>query len=253
MNIVRYIKNSKNYLYITEIFKSLFSFTNRKDVSNLPKKNKLILGITSLWMTIPLTHGIFKWIEYEIGVGQKSLIIILSCTCFSSLIFWFDARSGILFHKLDKICAINYVICMIITSTFSYNNVLSMDICIFLLLSLIILFLLGDICFKINKYDYQLIFHILFRYIGYWWGHLLLVLEDKNFVSAIVILSVGYFGHIIVFNEFIRRRHLIITKNMYWKSCAILGLWIIICGKVHLLVCYSVNFNYYTKFIMVKN
>jgi hypothetical protein len=253
MNIVRYIKNSKNYLYITEIFKSLFSFTNRKDVSNLPKKNKLILGITSLWMTIPLTHGIFKWIEYEIGVGQKSLIIILSCTCFSSLIFWFDARSGILFHKLDKICAINYVICMIITSTFSDNNVLSMDICIFLLLSLIILFLLGDICFKINKYDYQLIFHILFRYIGYWWGHLLLVLEDKNFASAIVILSVGYFGHIIVFNEFIRRRHLIITKNMYWKSCAILGLWIIICGKVHLLVCYSVNFNYYTKFIMVKN
>jgi hypothetical protein len=253
MNIVRYIKNSKNYLYITEIFKSLFSFTNRKDVSNLPKKNKLILGITSLWMTIPLTHGIFKWIEYEIGVGQKSLIIILSCTCFSSLIFWFDARSGILFHKLDKICAINYVICMIITSTFSDNKVLSMDICIFLLLSLIILFLLGDICFKINKYDYQLIFHILFRYIGYWWGHLLLVLEDKNFASAIVILSVGYFGHIIVFNEFIRRRHLIITKNMYWKSCAILGLWIIICGKVHLLVCYSVNFNYYTKFIMVKN
>jgi hypothetical protein len=253
MNIVRYIKNSKNYLYITEIFKSLFSFTNRKDVSNLPKKNKLILGITSLWMTIPLTHGIFKWIEYEIGVGQKSLIIILSCTCFSSLIFWFDARSGILFHKLDKICAINYVICMIITSTFSDNNVLSMDICIFLLLSLIILFLLGDICFKINKYDYQLIFHILFRYIGYWWGHLMLVLEDKNFVSAIEILSVGYFGHIIVFNEYIRRRHLIITNNMYWKSCAILGLWIIICGKVHLLVCYSVNFNYYTKFIMVKN
>jgi hypothetical protein len=253
MNIVRYIKNSKKYLYITEIFKSLFSFTNRKDVSNLPKKNKLMLGITSLWMTIPLTHGIFKWIQYEIGIGEKYLIVMLFCSCFSSLIFWFNAKSGILFHKLDKICAINYVVCIIITTTFSDNNVLSMDICIFLLLSLIILFLLGDICFKINKYDYQLIFHILFRYIGYWWGHLLLVLEDKNFASAIVILSVGYFGHIIVFNEFIRRRHLIITKNMYWKSCAILGLWIIICGKVHLLVCYSVNFNYYTKFIMVKN
>jgi hypothetical protein len=254
MNIIRHIRNSKKYLYIIEIFKYLFSFTDRKDVSNLPKKNKLILGITSLWMILPLTHGIFKWIEYEIGVGQKSLIIILSCTCFSSLIFLFDARSGILFHKLDKICAINYVICMIITSTFSdNNNILSIDICLFLLLSLIILFLLGDMCFKINKYDYQLIFHILFRYIGYWWGHLLLVLEEKNFASAIAILSVGYFGHIIVFNEFIRRRHLIITKNMYWKSCAILGLWIIICGKVHLLVCYSINFNYYTKFIMIKN
>ena len=254
MNIIRHIKNYINYSHIKEIYKTLFSLTDRKDVSNLPKKNKLILGITSLWVTIPLTHGIFKWIQYEIGIGQKSLIVILSCTCFSSLIFWFDARSGILFHKLDKICAINYVACMIITSIFSDNNsILSIDICILLLLSLIILFLLGDMCFKINRYDYQLIFHILFRYIGYWWGHLLLVLEEKNFASAIAILSVGYFGHIIVFNELIRRKHLIITKNMYWKSCGILGLWIIICGKVHLLLCYSVNFNYYTKFIMIKN
>jgi hypothetical protein len=224
----------------------------RTDVSNLPKKNKLILGITSLWMIIPLTHGIFKWIQYEIGIGQKSLIVILACSCLSSLIFWSDARSGSLFHRLDKLCAINYIICMIITTSYpESHSVLSANMCIPLLFSMTTLFLLGDMCFKINKYDYQLIFHILFRYIGYWWGHLLLVLEEKNFASAIVILTFGYFSHIIVFTEFIRRRRLVITKNTYWKSCAIMGLWIIICGKVHLLVCYSINSSYYTKFIII--
>jgi len=253
MNIIRSIINTGNYSYIKEICKVIFSLKYRKDVCNLPKKNKLILGITSLWMIIPLTHGIYKWVQYEIGIEQKSLIVILSGSCISSLFFWYDARSGTLFHRLDKLCAINYIACMIITTLYpDSNSILSIDICILLLLSMSILFLLGDICFKINMYNYQLLFHILFRYIGYWWGHLLLVLEEKNFVSTIAILSVGYFGHIIVFNELIRRKNLIITKNMYWKSCVILGLWIIICGKVHLLVCYSINLNYYTKFLMLK-
>lgn len=223
-----------------------------KDVSNLPKKNKLILGVTSLWMIIPLTHGIFKWIQYEIGIGQKSLIVILACSCISSLIFWFDARSGTLFHRLDKFCAIHYVACLIITTVHKDNHsILSANMCIPMLLSMITLFLLGDISFKINKYNFQLIFHILFRYIGYWWGHLLLVIEEKNFVSAIVILTFGYFSHIIVFNEFIRRRQLIITNSTYWKSCAIMGLWIFICGKVHLLVCYSVNLSYNAKYLTI--
>lgn len=141
---------------------------------------------------------------------------------------------------------------MIITTSYpESNSVLSANMCIPLLFSITTLFLLGDMCCKINKYDYQLIFHILFRYIGYWWGHLSLVLEEKNFASAIVILTFGYFSHIIVFTEFIRRRRLVITKNTYWKSCAIMGLWIIICGKVHLLVCYSINSSYYTKFIII--
>ena len=256
MNIIRSIINSRNYSYIIikELYKVFFSFTYRKDVCNLPKKNKLILGITSLWMIIPLTHGIYKWVQYEIGIGQKSLIVILYCSCISSLIFWYDARSETLFHRLDKLCAINYVACIIITTLYpDSNSILSIDICILLLLSMSTLFLLGDICFKINMYNYQLLFHILFRYIGYWWGHLLLVLEEKNLISAITILSFGYFGHIIVFNEFIRRKRLIIKNNTYWKSCAILVLWIVFCGKIHLLLCYSINLNYYAKFIMLKN
>lgn len=220
--------------------KSSIDLFSKKDISCLPKKNKLILGITSLWMILPLTHGICKWIQNEIGIGHKSLIIILTCSCISSLIFWFNARNDTFFHKLDKLCAINYIGCIIITTLYQNSNkILSIDVCIFLLFSIIISFLLGDICFKIKKYNYQLLFHILFRYFGYWWGHLLLVIEDKNFSYAITILSVGYFGHIIVFNELLHRKNINITKNTYWISCAILGLWIIICGKIHLLVCYS--------------
>jgi hypothetical protein len=58
-------------------------------------------------------------------------------------------------------------------------------------------------------YDLQLSFHLLFRYAAYWWGHLLLVPAENNFLGAFVVLSVGYFGHIIGFNEVAGRRGLV--------------------------------------------
>ena len=80
---------------------------------------------------------------------------------------------------------------------------------------MISLFLRGDMCFKRSMYDLQLSLHLLFRYVGYWWGHLLLVPAENNFPAGFVILSVGYFGHIIGFNEVAQRQGLFLMEDLY--------------------------------------
>jgi hypothetical protein len=185
-----------------------------------------------------------QWFQDGIGGRQKAVIVALSCSCFSSTMFWFDARRGTLFHKLDKLSAVQYVMCMVFVTALPGENAhaLSAFLAIFLPSSMISLFLLGDMCFRRSMYDLQLLFHLLFRYAAYWWGHLLLVPAEDNFPAAFVILSLGYFGHIMGFNEVVRRRSVILTEDVYgryWSSCAILALWIIVCGWVHALVSYA--------------
>ena len=123
---------------VTGVLQDLLSTTNSKDVIDLPKRNKCILGVTSLWMILPIAHGMLQWLQGDIGVRQKvSLFIIaLCCSCCSSTIFWLDARTGSLFHKLDKFF---YFICMVFVTALpgKSGRVLSPGVCIFLPSSMI--------------------------------------------------------------------------------------------------------------------
>ena len=134
----------------TEVLKALLSTKTSKDVSDLPNRNKFILGVTSLWMIMPIAHGMVQWFQDGIGVGQKAVIAALSCSCLSSTMFWFDARRGSVFHKLDKLSAVQYVVCMVFVTALpgKSGRALSTGVGTFLPLSMISLFLLGDMCFK---------------------------------------------------------------------------------------------------------
>lgn len=226
-----------------EALKALLSTKTSKGFRDMPNRNKFILGVTSLWMIMPIAHGMIQWFQNGVTFGQKAVIAALSCSCFSSTMFWFDAKRGSLFHKLDKLGAVQYVVCMVLVTALPGDGgrTLSTGVGAILPLSMIALFLLGDMCFKRSLYDLQLVLHLLFRYVGYWWGHLLLVPAENNFPAAFSALSVGYFGHIFGVSEIAKRRDLFFTQDQYWNSCAILALWILVCGQVHSLVSYGTD------------
>ena len=213
----------------------MLSSRNRKNVSELPKRNKCILGVTSMWMLFPIAHGMLQWVKGDVDNGQKAVIIALCCSCSASTIFWFDAKTGSLFHKLDWFSAVQYFTCMILVTAMpgKGSHVLSPAVSMFLPLCIIILFLLGDMCFERRMYKLQLLFHILFRYAGYWWAHLLLVPTEANFSVAFLILTVAYFGHILLFDLLARRRDVLWTRNLYCTSCALLVMWILVCAQLH--------------------
>ena len=143
-------------------------------------------------------------------------------------------------HILDKCSAVQYVLCVLLVSaTGGGERELSVYFQVLLPAATIALFVVGDMCFKRRRYDHQLAFHLLFRYVGYWWGHLLLVPEETYFTRACVSLSLGYFGHIAGVNAWARGKTAAQTRDAYWHSCATLVLWVLTCGQVHLLVSYG--------------
>lgn len=213
--------------------------TNRgKDVSDLPKRNKHILGVTSLWMLMPIAHGMLQWCYRDIELGQKAAIAALTCSCFSSVMFWRDARQGSLFHRLDKLCAVQYIVCTVPLAAVPAINRWGLK-CMVLPCLLLVLFLLGDACFRRNWYELQLSLHLLFRYAAYWLGHVLLVPVEQSFAAAFVILSTAYVGHILVFDCVAQSRVLSDATGTYWGSCAVLAFWVLITAQLHACVSYA--------------
>jgi hypothetical protein len=164
----------------------------------------------------------------------------LTCSCLSSTVFWSDARSGSIFHILDMCSAVLYLACVLfVSATGGGERELSVKLQVLLPTVTIALFVFGDICFKRRRYDHQLAFHLLFRYVGYWYGHLLLVPEETHFARACLSLSLGYFGHIAAVCIWARSKTDLKTLSAYWSSCATLVVWVSACAQLHLLVSYA--------------
>ena len=66
---------------------------------NMPKRNKHILGVTSLWMMIPI-----------INTNISHLSGLLGAVCTASTLFWFDPHQNSLLHKADKYLSIQFLI-----------------------------------------------------------------------------------------------------------------------------------------------
>ena len=177
-----------------------------------------------------------KWYHTRTGLCDHSVDVFMSLV--HNILS--DAKRGSMFHILDKFSAVQYVVCMMfVTAKPESGRQFCLGMKMFLPIAMIVPFLIGDMFFKRSLYDFQLAFHLLFRYVGYWWGHLLLVPEETYFPRAFISLSLGYFGHIAGVNELARRKNLFQTEDLYWGSCATLILWVLVCGQVHLLVSYG--------------
>jgi hypothetical protein len=101
------------------------------------------------------------------------------------------------------------------------------------------LFVAGDVFFRRSMHDHQLAFHLLFRYVAYWWGHLLLVRAETHFARACVCVSLGYFGHLAGVCVWARGKTALQTRDAYWGACATLVVWALACAQLHLLVSYE--------------
>lgn len=189
-----------------------------KEISDIPDSNKCILGVTSLWMILPVAHAVLRW--RDIDVSQKAVVFALCCACCSSTMFWFDARRGSLLHKLDKLSAVQYVVAVMFATERQRQR--ATGACF--LFTMMLLFVLGDMCFRRSMYRLQLTLHLLFRYVAYWWGHILLVPAKQ---ATFLVLSAAYFGHVIALLLLCLKRKS--RQDFYGSAC--LMLLILVCLK----------------------
>ena len=170
---------------------------------NMPKRNKYILGVTSLWMMIPI-----------INTNISHLSGLLGAVCAASTLFWFDPHQDSLLHKADKYLSTNFAITLFIYTIFDIINnnsyillfsSLSGTTCIF--------YNLSYMYFQYEMYNYQLIAHLLFRYIIFLWSYMIMV-QSKNIQNEILTVTIGYSINI---------SGMIFLKSWknysYWNSC----------------------------------
>ena len=186
---------------IRETLNALFGTTH--DIQSIPMKNKHIIGITSLWMIIPVYYNVYT-----------SASALLLAACIASTLFWNDPKGNSPRHKADKILAWAFCIQMILLAEQKKHTIQNSSIALLILYGTAC-FMLSHIFFKIKYYTMQLIAHLLFRYTLYWCAHALIVPKKKTCVKGFLIISAAYCAHIALL------WHAIDIINNYWILCLI--------------------------------
>lgn len=129
-------------------------FTIDKIEREIKNKNKLILGVSSLWISLIL---------YDCWINQLYLLwFFLSSLTIISPWFWYSYHTNSYLHKLDKYLSIS---CGLYSLYYWYFYLYSHIYYYILLKSIIIgFFLMSSYFYNISNHNYQLYSHLLFRY-----------------------------------------------------------------------------------------
>jgi hypothetical protein len=193
----------------------LLLFTTSNCNNNpIPDKNKYILGISSLWILTILRNSLILMYPFI-------SFIIISISIISPL-FWYKYQLNSLLHKLDK-----YLVWTIAIINFKYALIKLYISTTIILLSLIVLFYYLSDLFIINKkFKYQLISHLLFRYIFFIW----IYLTFYNTLSNLFLITLGYIYH----NYYL---YISFNKNNYLLNLI----------KLIFIICLYLKNDYYIK------
>jgi hypothetical protein len=129
-------------------------FTIDKIEREIKNKNKLILGVSSLWISLIL---------YDCWINQLYLLwFCLSSLTIISPWFWYSYTLNSYLHKLDKYLSIS---CGLYSLYYWYFYLYSHIYYYILLKSIIIsFFLMSSYFYNNSNHKYQLYSHLLFRY-----------------------------------------------------------------------------------------
>lgn len=206
------------------LIKSLFTIDNniKREIIN---KNKLILGVSSLWISTIL---------YDCWINQFYLLLFsLSSLTIISPWFWYSYHFNSNLHKLDKYLSVS---CGIYSLYYWYFYLYSHLYYYLLLKSIVIWFFLMSVYFYSNSnHKYQLYTHLLFRYLYFFLVYNTIHYHDYY-------LNNNYYKNkleIITFNYFFNSIYLCISINDNYQYDL----------KKYLFYCSQVLFNSYLTLI----
>lgn len=205
-----------------EVVRALFTTSSTRDIETLPHSNKIVLGVTSLWMVIPVGWGLRQIVDGTAGESVLPETVCLALVCVASTAFWRDPKCGSWLHRLDKGLAWVFLCIM-----GWYSRDMGAPFLAPVVLSIVVCFLLSNYFFQ-HKMDYhQLLAHLLFRCISFWWAYFLVVPPDSLSVIAFVAMSCVYFGHALSLHDALEHE---LFQWDYPAHCGAMLGWIGLCG-----------------------
>ena len=218
--------------------KYLYNKTKNKTKNNkIIYSSRYILGITSLWLIIPFIYGIVHIIEKkQFNILFIILILWIGICCIISTLLGLN-KLGSFIHKLDITCARLLFIILCIYFGLDINNKINkINIKIKIIFPLFVtLFYLGSVFLSSKNYtSLGTLSHIMFRFIGFWWCFIAVYSNIIDY-KILLILSIGYFSHILLELDYIYKLHNFEYnfrykyKKNYIKACIKTILFILTC------------------------
>jgi hypothetical protein len=198
------------------MIRALSTTTSERDIATLPYPNKVVLGVTSLWMVVPVGWGLLQLARPN--PGEWVLTVCLALVCAASTAFWRDPKSGSWLHKLDKGLAWVF---MGIMGWYSRRELEALPLVV---CSIVCFFLLSNHYFQHNMDAEQLAAHLMFRYVSYWWAYFCIVPSRSEL--AFTVMSVVYFSHAFLLYDGLERN---LFQYTYCTHCLCMLFWIGAC------------------------
>lgn len=172
-----------------------------------------LLGITSIWLLLPA----IKCINYD-NIWKMIILINSVAASIISIITWSSINK--LFLLIDKILAQILFINLLLY----YYFILSYPSYVNIILSFFVISFYSTSKYynKKNNLFLDSIFHMLFRYIGFWWSYIAFIQPnlDFNFLVILIGYSGIYFGHIIYSIQWIIYDKDFKLSKYYLKGCS---------------------------------
>jgi hypothetical protein len=197
------------------------------DFDAMPLSNTHILGVTSLWMGIPIFYG-------ALNAGKDGFLGLLACTltavCAVSVVFWLDPVRDSAVCKAKQ--ALSWVFAAELV-WFSASTGLDPTGLFILVACVVFLYLMSNLFIQHKWWPLQLITHVLFRFAFYWWVHLLMVPPLRNESTAFLTLTLSYFTHVLALYRGLCWKATLMRREQYCLSCAAAVCWVSLNARAH--------------------
>ena len=203
--------------------------TNKLKKMTRPDEYNLVIGITSLWLLIPVSGGLLSIFKIKKPIFMTSILIFWTFTssCLST-VMWKSYKKNRFLYKLDLICATTEFIILLLYSIFF--NQFSIWINFSFPFGLLTMYIITDHYNNSHNWLANTWSHITFRYIGYWWCYVVLI-NDKNIWRSFILQSFVYYCHIFIKIKLIfSNKSFDINKN--YKSSVLEMIFIIILTSI---------------------
>ena len=170
-------------------------------MNNIPEENKLILGVSSLWISTLI---------YYSYINQLYLFMfLLSNIVIASPLYWYKHITYSYLYFYDLSFVYIYGILLFYYSLYKFNFYI-----LFIKVSLVLLFYsFSDYYLKKQLFHLQLLSHLTFRYIFFIWSYLYINNNINN--HYLLFVTINYF----LYNYYLYKTIKKYNSYIYLKHC----------------------------------
>jgi len=190
-----------------------------------------ILGVTSLWLLYPL---FIYLLNYKNNILLSIAFLWIFTTCIISYLMWQKYDKNSLLYILDIYFARGaFIILLYITFIINYNKT-NDNIILTLLFPVGVssFYILTSILYDNKNYELSVWLHLMFRFIGFWWGYI--SFNPAPCLNRVVIISLIYWMHIFYYKKIVYNYLDYFIQEDYEYTLITKELLIIIFGCIYL-------------------